>query len=457
MRTLVVGIVSLTTFIAGRFIISGNPGAVDSSFAPGTAAGTNCCSYGGVHSVALQPDGKIVIGGYFGTNSAYANRIERLNPDGSVDTSFDPGQGPSTFGWVYSVLVDSDGKILVGGTFSSFNGIPCGRIARFNPDGSFDEGFNAGTGANDSVQSLMLQPDGKILVIGDFTAFNGISRINIARLNPDGSVDTTYGQPFQARNAGVNVMALQPDGGLLVGGLINFYSGTNHFMGITRINPNGTVDTNFVSNPGANNAVNAIIPQPDGKIMIGGNFNHYNGKLCPGIARLNTNGTVDTTFVLQPSLSNITGVVSMLMQPDGKLLIDGYFNVNGFTQLAFVRAFPDGSMDTNFSIGSLPMEVSSIALQSDGKILLGGEFTSINGHIAYHVARLDGDPQLTISKVAPFPVISWSTSYVNYVLESRTSLHDEWSTVTNTPVIVNDRFTLTNDLHAGSEFYRLKK
>ncbi|HYP49358.1 MAG TPA: delta-60 repeat domain-containing protein, partial [Pyrinomonadaceae bacterium] len=162
-------------------------GLLDNAFAPLVSLDAN----GAIGRVRMQSDGKILVSGNFTvTGGQLKYGIVRLNADGSVDntfnTTFDLGTGAGDF------AILPDGKIIIVGSFTRVNGIAVNRIARLNPDGSLDGSFNVGTGANDFVSTLSLQADGKIIVAGDFTAVNGTGRTKIARLNSNGSLDTTF-------------------------------------------------------------------------------------------------------------------------------------------------------------------------------------------------------------------------------------------------------------------------
>ena len=151
-------------------------GSLDTSFNPGSGANSV------VTSIALQPDNKIIIGGEFTSyNGTARNYIARLNADGSLDTSFNPGSGANST--VYSVALQPDNKIIIGGEFTSYNGTARNRLARLNADGSLDTSFNPGSGASNTVYSIALQPDNKIIIGGYFTSYNGTDRNRLARLN----------------------------------------------------------------------------------------------------------------------------------------------------------------------------------------------------------------------------------------------------------------------------------
>ena len=164
-----------------------------------------------VYSLAVQADGKILVGGYFTTLGGQTrNYLGRLNPDGTLDTGFNPGANS----YVYSLAVQADGKILVGGVFSTLGGQTRNGIGRLNPDGTLDTAFNPGANGG-SVDSLAVQADGKILVGGQFTTLGGQTRNRIGRLNPDGTLDTAFNP---GANSSVTSLAVQADGKILVGG-----------------------------------------------------------------------------------------------------------------------------------------------------------------------------------------------------------------------------------------------
>ena len=132
----------------------------------------------------MQPDGNILIGGYFtSVNSTARNRIARLTSTGALDTSFDPGTGTDNV--IYSLTLQNDGKVLLGGIFQDVNGTARNSIARLNADGSHDTSFDPGTGANEAIDGIALQADGNILIAGHFTQYNSLARNRMARIDND--------------------------------------------------------------------------------------------------------------------------------------------------------------------------------------------------------------------------------------------------------------------------------
>ena len=253
---------------------------------------------GPVFCVALQGNGQILIAGSFtSVNGVARNRIARLNADGSLDGTFLNGLS-GLDDWVESMTIQPDGKILIGGFFTLVNGVTRNLLARLNFDGSLDGGFlNGLAGANNAVFSIARQSDGKILIGGAFTVVNGDSRNSIARLNDDGSVDQGFLNGLSGANSGINALALQSDGRILIGGSFNLVNGVTRNR-LARLNSNGALDTSFLNGlVGANNFVYTLGLQSDGRIIVGGAFTSINGFFRNCIARLNGDGAVDDWFL----------------------------------------------------------------------------------------------------------------------------------------------------------------
>ena len=303
------------------------------------------------------------------------------------------------------IAVQTDGKILVGGTFTTHSSTSQNRIVRFNADGIRDAGFTTGTGFNSSVLAIALQTDGKILLVGDFSLYNGAAQNRITRLNADGTRDTgfTTGLGF---NGSVTTIALQTDGKILVGGIFTLYDG-NVQSNFARLNANGTRDTGFTAGTGSsvNGDVDAIVVQTDGKILLAGKFTSYNGTTQNRITRLNADGTRDTGFVIGTGLTD--QVETMALQTNGKILVGGWFtSYNGTTQNYITRLNADGTRDTGFVIGTgFNGVVYAIAVQSDGTISAGGSFTSYNGTTQNYITRLTSSGQIQF-QTSPVPTYS---------------------------------------------------
>jgi uncharacterized delta-60 repeat protein len=344
-----------------------------------------------VYTTALQPDGKIIIGGMFTTfNGISMNRIARLNIDGKLDNTFDIGTGMDST--VQTIAIQNDGKIIVGGEFTNYNGTIMNSIVRLNTDGSLDGTFNIGTGANLPIQTITIQPDGKIIIGGDFTSYNGTLINRIARLNADGSLDGTFNIGTGA-NQSIRTVTIQSDGQLIIGGSFTSYNGTP-INRIARLNTDGSLDTSFVVGTGVNaGGVYTVTIQPDGKIVICGFFFSYNGISSKSIARLNTDGSIDTSFVVGTGVNG--SVYTTAIQPDGKIIIGGGISVyNGTPINRIARLNTDGSLDLSFVKVGVIGTIYTIRLQADGQLIIGGSFTSFYGTLTNRIARLNADGTL---------------------------------------------------------------
>ncbi len=468
----------------------------------------NSALLGYVKSIAVQPDGKVVVG-----SSAFNTvRIARLNADGSWDNSFNPPIGPG--GGVNAVALQPDGKVLIGGDFTSANGTNRNRMARLNPNGSLDDSFHPG---KDQVAPgfLLVQPDGKVVV-------------GAVRLNADGSLDSTYIQSpysnsfpadlgfppdydFTDSIATTTCSAVQPDGKHLIGGyfactFVDWDGGitrwTQYFLkrfnadasrdtnfvqvigypefgmmdawwpmslalqpdgkalfnprrALVRFNPNGTPDASFNPVPGY---VFSFKVQADGKIFIAGSFVFVNEQR--GIARLNANGSLDTSFNSGTGASQSVGV--FVFQPDGKVLIGGDFTtINGTNRNRIARLNANGSLDLGFNPGTgADGTVRFIAPQPDGNILISGDFLTVDGVLRPHVARLYGDspwPSLNITRSNTSVIVSWPQSATGFVLEQSLTTSGVWSQVSFSYATNVSGISVSVPALTGNRFYRLRK
>jgi len=341
-----------------------------------------------VLAIATQSDGKIVCGGSFTNyNGSPTNYIVRLNSDGSIDNTFLNGALYGFDSTVFSIAIQTDGKILVGGSFTTYNGIGANSIIRLNSDGTIDPTFVYGIGANGSVLAIAIQTDGKIILGGGFANYNGTLANYIIRLNTNGSVDGTfvYGTGF---NISVYTIAIQTDDKILVGGNWQSYNGTLANR-IIRLNTNGSVDGTFVYGTAFNAPTNSIAIQTNGRILVGGAFTSYNGTLANYIIRLNTNGSVDGTFVYGSAFDS--GVNNIVTQGDTKLIVGGAFTTyNGTSANSIVRLNTNGTIDTSWNYGSgFDSAVSTLSLNSIQTILsVGGGFNNFNGTSANYIIQL---------------------------------------------------------------------
>jgi uncharacterized delta-60 repeat protein len=339
--------------------------------------------------IEIQADGRILIGGNFSELGGQTReRIARLNPDGSLDDNFHPVSG----GGISSIAQQEDGKIVISGLFFSVEGQSREFIARLNLDGSLDESFNPG--ANCHASGMAVQADGKILMAGCFTTIGGQSRERIARLNTDGSLDESFNS---GANSGINSLVLDKDGKIIVGGSFSTLGGqSRQFLG--RLNPDGSVDETFNVSP--NGSVFTLVIQEDNKILVGGSFTSIGGFQRHRIARLNPDGSLDESFNPNPGADRI--VYSMVVQADGKIVVGGAFNeLGGHIREKIARLNQDGTIDESFDPGikgeddpHFNVSAYTLALQEDGKIIVGGWFDTLAGEPRNNLGRLNPDGTL---------------------------------------------------------------
>jgi len=366
-------------------------GSADVTF---SATGAN----NAVYSIGAQANGYILVGGDFTSfNGVTFNRLVRLDAGGALDPAFNIGSGANAAVRALAIYGSgvNAGRILVGGFFTNLNGIPRNGIARLDLSGSVDLSWNPGAGADNAVYALAIQPDGRVVVGGAFSQFNGFQRNFISRLATNGLVDVSF-NPGQGANGIVYAVAVQADGKVLAGGDFTTFDGTPRSR-IVRLNSDGTVDGSFNPGAGASSTVRSILVQPDSKILVAGSFTNFAGasNLAGAsyqfVVRLNPDGSVDPNF--NPSGAGPdNSVYSMALQSDGKVLLGGDFTrYNGVTRSRFSRLNPDGTTDATINTGTGANNfVSSIVVQTDEKILLGGGFTQFNGQPRNYIARLNG-------------------------------------------------------------------
>jgi len=367
--------------------LSAQTGSVDPGFNIGSGADNT------VRAFAVQPDGNVVVAGVHATyNGTGAATVFRVQPNGTLDATFNSGSGANAT--ATCLALQADGKVLLGGAFTSYNGTTRGYIARLNTDGSLDMTFNSSVGAGSTIQAIAVQPDGKILIAGAFSTYNGTNRNRIARLNADGSLDAGFNPGTGANNL-IYAMALQSDGKVLIGGQFTAVNGTS-LNRIARLNANGSLDLSFTPGTGPDNTVWAIAVQPNGKAIIAGEFTQYNSISRSRIARLNTDGSNDASFNPGTGLYALSGAIGrrIALHGGGKVLVTGAFtSVNGTARNRIARLNADGSLDTGFNPGSgmNNNEGWAIAARPNGKVLAGGSFTLFNGTAKNRLVQLLGD------------------------------------------------------------------
>ena len=377
-----------------------------------------------VRALALDSTGKLLVGGAFGFvgNSARSG-FARFNADGTLDT---PAPAVREPGQIFAVQPVSGDRFVIGGSFTHVGGNARSNLALVDATGAPDTSFAIGSGPNGIVRAIVQQGDGKLVIGGGFTSFNGVLSVNrIARLSLDGTRDTDFttqvGTGFG--NNQVFALALAPDGAIAVGGSFTSVNGvaTNR---IARLLPTGAVDTAFTTANGTafDNTVNALLVQRDGKIVAGGLFTGFNnaqtlpggapnpdfGRLSRGVVRLGADGGLDPGFLngvgVTPTATGAFSVAALLLQPDDRIVVAGSFTGFGAsTATNIARLNADGTADTSFAVGTgLNSNVQALALQSDGKIVVAGNFSFVHGQRRAGFARLTTTGALDPTFGVPF-------------------------------------------------------
>lgn len=393
-----------------------------------------------VEGAEVQSDGKVLVLGQFTSfNGNTRNGLVRLNSNGTEDTSFYSNLGTG-FGGTFSIkdcIIQPDGKIVIAGEFTSLNGNTRNRLVRLNSDGTEDTSFytNLGTGFNDYISSVDLQSDGKIVVGGIFTSLNGNTRNRLVRLNSDGTEDTSFYTNLSGGvgNGLVMKVLVQSDGKILVGGHFTSFGGNTRNY-IVRLNSNGTEDTAFYTNVNSGGGfdywIRDIGLQSDGKIVVGGYFTSFNLNYSkPYIIRLNSSGTEDTSFYINLGGSFDGYVEAISVQPGDKILVGGQFTTLGALSRAKIcKLNADGSDDSAFYtmlIGSgFTGTVFNINISSSGVILITGIFSAFNGNTRNYIVNLIDEINIELLEQGQFAG-TYKPSTTTWSLVGETSSGDD--------------------------------
>lgn len=278
--------------------------------------------------------------------------IIKLNVDLSVDNSFNVGTGFDQILYSGSSIIEQpDGKIIATGTFTSYQGVSANRIIRLNTDGSRDNAFVIGTGFDDFTQIPTIDSLGRILVTGRFDNYKGLPNYKIARLLPNGDIDNSFVTDSGFNNTTLSVIVNQDDS-MFVTGYFDTYKGVSTSGGIIKIDQYGNKDTSF--NPGAGLSPagwtgttgypNYLVKRPDQpSFYVYGYFTSYQGVAEGRIIRLNQDGSKDTSFNAGTGLNNRASKGSIIW--GDKLILEGSFTeYNGITAIGLVILNSDGSI-----------------------------------------------------------------------------------------------------------------
>jgi uncharacterized delta-60 repeat protein len=401
---------SSTVFLTSRLNANGAP---DSTFGiNGIVTAGKVSSLSNRVSVAIQPDGKILLAGTTTGESTDAMLLYRLNLDGTLDNTFGvTGFQTAIIGTSHDLIsalaIGADGKITAAGASSS-NTTLLMSVARYLPDGSpdhdldqvgfknipfngLDEGTNLGI-----ILSMALQPDGKTVLMGE--TYQNQFKFGLSRINPDGSLDSTFGTNGKiiysfGASSEPSAMTLLPNGKIVVTGWNSDTPGHGNVV-VAQLNSNGTLDSTFnnngflIINFGHNSAAYKVSSQSDGKIVVVGNVN-VGGVHQYALARINPDGTLDSSFGTGGKATTSfgsalsAGIQTIAFQPDGKIVAGGYGNNPNLSSfipsITLARYNPNGSLDATFGNGGTVVtkvdggvQTYSLALESDGKIVVAG-------------------------------------------------------------------------------------
>lgn len=290
---------------------------------------------------------------------------------------------------------------VFGGNFTAYDGVPINRIARIDNNLSLDTTFNVGSGANNTVYATAVQGNSKVLIGGIFTQFNGTPVNGITRLNADGSLDSTFTgtgvAPAPGGSTAIKAISAMGNTKIMIAGYFEYYNGTM-IRNVARLFSTGALDTSFTSAFPVNSSITCMAVQPnDGKIILGGSFTLYGSTPVGNIVRLNIDGTIDSTFAANTGTGFSDEVSAIKIQADGKILVGGnYTTFNGVSRVRFARLLTTGALDTAFNpptfpvTGNSPYGVLSIDTQpTDNKILVGGTFMSAGSYNRNGIVRLN--------------------------------------------------------------------
>jgi uncharacterized delta-60 repeat protein len=465
-------ILLLTILLSFPFTIMAQDGSLDTSFGVSGIVTTTVgvinsmdLSSGSAKSVAIQNDGKILVAGqsYNGFNYDFA--VVRYNYNGSLDTAFgNNGKVITDFGndSAKSIAIQSDGKIVVAGV--NYNGSSVNfALVRYNTNGSLDTTFDLDgkvttnyNGSSCHANSLALQSDGKIVLVGDARNGSGFQGFAAMRYNTDGSLDTTFGTNGKVytlfgtpgtTSDYANAVAIQNDGKIVLAGASYLYSTSTNRFAALRYNANGSLDTSFdndgmlITSFGAFSDIGTSLAiQQDGKLVIGGSSSlTQSGTEIFALARFNIDGSLDTSFDSDGKVTTLigtfsNGLFSTILQGDGKILVSGFSNSLNNNVFTLVRYNIDGSLDTSFDSDGIVNSISdsstyagayALALQNDGKIVATGKLNNSFAVVRYNnpsLATTTFENQPVTISIAPNPFSNQTTFQSNIPFENASLL-----------------------------------
>lgn len=429
-------------------------GGLDPTFAPLLSST--------VVGLAQQADGALIVL----TNGAV--RPVRIAPTGAIE----PGYASTVSNVGPLLLVDRANRLLYTTTnrFARTNG-----VVRLLEDGLKDPAFKASAGADGGILTMLELPDRSLLVGGSFTRVNGQNRRSLARLLEAGEFDASFDAALSSP-ASVYALARQPDGRILIGGQFSGVGGASR-RGVARLEADGKVDTSFLSRPGAGTSseVLALAVQADGGVLVGGEFTSFSTLNRSHLVRLDSAGSVDTGFGRTgPLLALATGgtpaIEAIRVQPDGGILVRGNFTrIMDVPRTGLARLLTDGQVDLAFDPGditrlsNLAGDVTALELTADGRVVIGGQFNTVGGASRSNLARLYTQYPLPAALAilssgftleGRFRVRFRTASPGRYALEGTDDLRG-WDEITVTPPITGEGEVVDSAPPPDRRFYRV--
>lgn len=331
---------------------------------------------GSVRTIVEQANGKILIGGIFSSYGTDNTRLVRLNSDGTRDFSL---SNAITNGGIGKIIVQQDGKIVVVGSFTEWNGVSSNNIVRLESNGTIDASFDIGLGANDWISDVQQTSTGELILVGDFTEFNGTSCNGYIQLLPDGNVDPSFTAVAIPSSDYLRSIQIQPNGKILIGATVKVF----------RIEEDGTLDPSFTIGT-SNSIMRGITLLSNGKIAAYGMHNSYNGFNSGEVTLLNSDGTVDTGFSIYLNGGSSTKVSDVAETMSGDLLLGGDFNIVNSNSADMMIVLDQTGQLQNGEVG-FNWIVNDVSVQPDDKVLVGGAFGSYNGTNCSGLVRLNAD------------------------------------------------------------------
>lgn len=427
-------------------------------------AAQSVTTVGNVNRMALLPDGSVIVPGV-------TNALNRILTNGVRDVNY-PWSPILT---VTALATQADGKLLVCVSTNAFSMLS---LLRLLPDGTLDSSFCRTSSANSTVECILPLSDGKIAISGSFLGVNRVRRMRVARLLEDGQLDLTF-DPSPGTATGPNdtvyCLAEGDDGKLVIGGAFTSVSGVARKY-LARLNADGSLDTSFLSSVppawGANNVVRAVVREPDGDLLVAGHFTQFNTVMCSNLVRLKRDGALDNAFSVFAGVKRVGGnavIFALARGPNGMVYVGGDFDsAGGLSRKCLARFGADGAPDPVFTPGEIiapsftTSRIDALAVQPDGKLLVGGNFRNFGSSPRFNLVRLNTETSLIPLRLSSVGVGQGGGVLVHfvaplsgeYVLLASEDLR-EWQPVIANTLTAGEAELLDSRACSGCRFYRV--